>query len=107
MQKPREWKYDNKTKNWLMSRVCKYNAEELIVADYNEAIKRNMLISEWAMAGIQGRNELRQHLDTCIRLVEFKIKLIHDTMRVRGIDVWLEEENKNIDCEEGDNEEIN
>jgi hypothetical protein len=82
--------YDAYTKNKIKDRVCLMNEEELIDREYNRGIKRDVLIREWMEAGFMKRPDLREHLDECIRLVDFEIGMIHSVMKKRGIKTWDE-----------------
>ena len=64
--------------------------DQLVVRECNRSIKRDNLIREWAQAGLLSRLHLLAHMDECIRLVEFELKIIHNLMHRRGIVVWDE-----------------
>lgn len=90
MKKKQEPHYDAHTRNKIKDRVCLMNEEELINREYNRGIKRDVLIREWMEAGFMKRPDLQNHLDECIRLVEFELGMIHNTMKKKGIKTWDE-----------------
>lgn len=83
--------WDNRTKNKIRERIQGLTDAQLIIRECNRTIKRAVLVNEWALAGLSQRRHLLMHLDDCIRLNDFELGYIHETMKKRGLRVWDEE----------------
>ncbi|MCK9575323.1 MAG: hypothetical protein M0R51_05150 [Clostridia bacterium] len=89
-KKPEQPKYDYRTKNKICARIAAMPDDQLIIRECNRSVKRSTLIKDWGLAGSASKQHLLVHLDECIRLTEFELKIIHEVMHRRGLKVWDE-----------------